>query len=179
LFWIKRNKNSNLVTGLELVNNAESLHVIYNPYDLIKIAVFDLWINNADRGRNENYNLLTSSQNSKLKIWAFNHAFAFGGVNELRIFNSKTKPNIDDKLISTLYFSSLTAQLDLSTCLETISTIVDSFYQLAEAILIAFEEIPSDWKVFPGLKPKIDSFLLDSNRIELVRQLALSQLQKS
>ena len=177
-FGSKEVKYANLITGLELVNNSESLNMIYNPYDLVKIAVFDLWINNADRGRNENYNLLTSSLDGKLKIWAFDHAFAFGGINELRIFNNLNKPDISNKLINTYYFKSMVSQLDLTSCLDAIEDLVSNFYQLEQDVLLAFEQVPSDWKVFPGLKPKIESFLLDSQRIELVRDLALSQLQK-
>ena len=82
-FGSKEIKNSNLITGFELINDVDSLNLIYNPYDLVKIAIFDLWINNIDRGRNENYNLLSSGHKGQLKIWAFDHAFAFGGVNGL------------------------------------------------------------------------------------------------
>lgn len=62
-------------------------------------------------------------------------------------------------------------------CLELIEALVNNFHQLEQDILSAFEQVPSDWKVFSRLQPKIESFLLDSKRIELVRQLALYQLQ--
>ena len=60
-FGSKDIKNGNLITGLELVNSLFDLEKIYNPYDLVKIALFDLWIDNDDRGKKQNYNLLTTT----------------------------------------------------------------------------------------------------------------------
>jgi hypothetical protein len=175
-FGSKEIKNSNLVTGLELISDSRAVSTIYNPYDLVKIAVFDVWVNNTDRGKNENYNLLLSGYNDLLKFWAFDHAFAFGGINDLRIFNNQIRPDISGKLMNTRYWKSITAQLDLDKSVNIVDTLVNDFAKTEQVIAKAFEDIPQEWKVFGSLKPKIDSFLLDSQRIEQIRQLAISQL---
>lgn len=143
---------------------------------MVKIAVFDIWVNNVDRGKNENYNLLLSGYNGLLKVWAFDHAFAFGGINDLRIFNSLARLDLGDKLINARYWKSLVAQLDLDKSVEVVETLITDFTKSEHVINEAFQTIPHEWKVFTGLKPKIDSFLLDSQRVEQVRKLAISQL---
>ncbi len=171
-------KNANLITGLEAVVNEDSLEIIQNPYDLLKIAIFDLWIDNADRGRNNNFNLLTSPHENKLKLWAFDHAFTFGGLSNLRIFNPKFLPNTSDKLFTTPYFKSIISRLNPQNCLAIAQQTIEFLEDSTLTLDAAFEQIPADWQVYPHLKLKMREFLLDSQRLEIIRQLTFKQLSK-
>lgn len=169
-------KNANLITGLESIVDDASLQMIQNPYDLLKIAIFDLWIDNADRGRNSNFNLLTSPYENKLKFWAFDHAFAFGGLSNLRIFNPKFQPSTFNKLFSTSYFKSIVSRLNPRECNEIAEQMIDILAESVSTLDVAFEHLPFSWQVYPNLKLKMREFLLDSQRLQLIRLLTSKQL---
>jgi hypothetical protein len=65
---------ADLVKEIEQVKKKTEFNKLLNPNDLIRIAIFDLWVDNADR-HTENYNLLVKMQEGKLKIIAIDHAF--------------------------------------------------------------------------------------------------------
>lgn len=97
-FGSKDLKNAQLVTELDKIQSKEDFELFENPDDLIRIAIFDLWVGNTDRGKgsiqyspgpSNNYNLLTSSEEGKKKIFAFDHGFTFEGEKFYRIFNEK------------------------------------------------------------------------------------------
>ncbi|WP_028525769.1 HipA family kinase [Runella limosa] len=171
-------KNANLVSGLELVTDAHSLQTLYNPYDLIRIAIFDLWVDNTDRGKNSNYNLLVSPHENKLKIWAFDHAFTFDGLESLRIFNPKFQPSLYNKLFTTSYFLSIVSHLDPELCHEVALKFIENLEKSVGIIDSIFEQIPQKWQVYPSLKLKIHNFLLDSQRLAIIKELTLKQLSK-
>jgi len=177
-FGSREVKNANLISGLESVVDVHSLQTLYNPYDLLRIAIFDLWIDNADRGKNNNYNLLTSPYENKLKIWAFDHAFTFGGSLNLRIFNPQFKPDIQNKLFTTPYFSSIFSYLNPQKCVEVAIQIIERLANSVSILDSVFDQIPKDWQVYPNLKLKISNFLLDSQRLKVIEELTFKQLLK-
>ena len=175
-FGSKDIRNANLITGLELVNSPSDLEKIYNPYDLVKIALFDLWIDNDDRGKRQNYNLLTSGFENKLKIWAFDHAFAFGGHNNVRIFTPLKKPSTFDKLPETDYFKEMVRLLDKEKCIEVIENMVEMMNDSVEHLKPVFNTIPKEWLGFDGFQTKIESFLLDKERVLATKQLLINKI---
>lgn len=104
-FASKEAVNTVLVTGIQDIAGKKHLRKFENIYDLLKIALFDIWVDNQDRGNGskENYNLLlqsiqvfdefTNKKSTKYRWLAFDHAFAFGGLNNLRIFNETLSPS--------------------------------------------------------------------------------------
>ncbi len=64
----------------------------------VKISLFDLWVDNTDRGRDDNYNLLVKTENDKFCFYAFDNAFAFGGERGLGIFSAKMPVYTNNKL---------------------------------------------------------------------------------
>ncbi|GAB4479940.1 MAG: hypothetical protein OHK0057_32790 [Thermoflexibacter sp.] len=81
-FSSKEIPNSHLITDFEVIEKEQDFHKIINPLDLIKIAIFDLWVDNNDRGKalkiwGYNYNLLFAPFLGKQQIFAFDHAFYF------------------------------------------------------------------------------------------------------
>ncbi len=164
--------NSSLVSGLELFTNESSFRLLYNPYDLVKIAVFDLWIDNSDRGFNQNYNLLTSAYGEQLHIWAFDHAFVFGGLDALRIFNASWPLTAHNKLITSTYFRSVYQFLDRERCQIIARETLSLCQQVAQAaVAITFNEVPDDWVTNRSLKQKVEDFLLGRQRVRKVKEL--------
>jgi hypothetical protein len=189
-FGSKEAINTVLVSGIQGISKKSQANKFENIYDLLKIAMFDLWIENDDRGRGtkENYNLLLQSirvQNketgrttSKLRWLAFDHAFAFGGVNILRTFNETTMPSTAFKLIESQYFKSFKKYFTASVY----ESIVENFlalqpYEIESIIQSVIAQVPAGWETPKNLGERIITFLSDSRRIRLVKQLTIHSLK--
>lgn len=145
---------------------------------MIRIAIFDLWVDNADR-HSENYNLLLRMENGKLKITAIDHAFTFGGLNEMNIFNASTQPRSYKKLIQSQYYRSVVSHFNkferFEIALKFLSLIVE--LNLEKLINEVFEAIPSQWGISPMLKKRIIDFLQSGQHITSIQQICNEQLQ--
>lgn len=190
-FASKEAANVILVTGIQSIAKKTQTNKFENFYDLLKIAMFDLWVDNADRGngRKENYNLLfqtiqvqsedTLAPQTKFRWLAFDHAFAFGGNQRLRMFNETMMPYTSLKLIESQYYKSFKKYFNP----ETYKSIVENFltlqhHELKGIILNVFSQIPAEWRIPPNLADKIVAFLANQNRINSVKQLTLNSLKK-
>lgn len=70
--------------GLEMAEyiraqNKVALRRFRNPLDLIRIGLFDIWVENTDR-KPTNNNILLSFEENQLTLNAIDHAFAFDSV---------------------------------------------------------------------------------------------------
>ena len=72
--------NSDMVSDVQFISDEMHFSKILNPIDLILISIFDLWVDNHDRWEG-NYNILFQRQmeSDKIKYFAIDHAFTFGG----------------------------------------------------------------------------------------------------
>jgi len=68
---------TDLIKEIEQIQKKKDFNKLLNPDDLIRIAIFDLWVDNADR-HSGNYNLLVKMEDGKLAIITIDHAFSFG-----------------------------------------------------------------------------------------------------
>ncbi len=98
-----------VLTETEAIVDKRDFNKLDNPLDLLKIAFFDQWVGNVDRGKaiesgGFNYNLLVADHQRYI---AFDHAFIFGGENSLRVFNASSVGFNRNSLICTEYFSPL------------------------------------------------------------------------
>ncbi len=172
--------HADLVKEIEQVKKKTEFNKLQNPADLIRIAIFDLWVDNADR-HTENYNLLVSMENGKLKIIAIDHAFTFGGLKGMNIFNVATVPHSYKKLIESQYFRSVVKHFDrwdrFEISNEFLSLIVE--LNLEKLINEVFAAIPSQWGISPILKNRIIDFLQSKQRITSIQQICNQQLQKN
>lgn len=175
----KEIEQSDIVKGIELVLKQKEFNRYSNPSDLIKIAIFDLWTDNVDR-HTENYNLLVGVEDKKLKIIAIDHAFAFGGLKGMNIFNEKSAPNLVKKLIKSDFFRSIVKFISQQ---ERIN-IVNDFLNLINSLNIEdlvndiFDEIPVPWDVDSKLKYRIIGFLTSQERLKAVEYISKQELMK-
>lgn len=174
----KEIENADLVKEAELITHKRVFNKLGNPEDLIRIAIFDLWVDNVDR-YSENYNLLTRMENGKLFYYAIDHAFTFGGLNEMNIFNPSSMPSTYKKLIVSQYFLSVTRYIHKNRRIE----IADQFISLLTKLDIkkiineVFNEIPTDWAINPVLKDRVIAFLESRDRIIALEQICKQKLQ--
>lgn len=190
-FASKEAANSVLVSGIQSIHGKIQLCKFENIYDLLKIAMFDLWVDNDDRGKGarENYNLLLQSiqiikENndapaSKLRWLAFDHAFTFGGTGRLRMFNETMMPTTAYKLIESQYYSAFKKYFIRSRYEPVIENFLTlQHHELEDIIQSVFSQIPEDWQTPSSLAERIILFLSNHNRICSVNQLTLNSFNK-
>lgn len=168
-FGSREIENSDIARITESIKNRKNYRRLLNPEDLVKIALFDLWVDNADR-KESNLNLLTHAQNGKIKFYAIDHAFTFGGIEGMRIFNAKTQVSTYRKLISSQYFKSITGflpKMERRRVIEETLTLVRSL-NIAEILDEAFSVIPTSWVLNTQIKTMMEAFLASPERIQQV-----------
>jgi hypothetical protein len=183
-FASKEVETTVLISGVQNITGKKDFNEFENPYDLLKIAIFDLWVDNVDRGRGivENYNLLMQtylleieeSQRTVFKNrWlAFDHAFCFGGTDRLRMFNESMLPTTNGKLIESDYFIGVKKFYQKAICEE----VVENFISLCKinvenTIQDVFSQLPPEWQTPSSLAERMISFLSSPGRIMLLKQL--------
>ena len=151
---------ADLVKEIEQVKKKTEFNKLLNPNDLIRIAIFDLWVDNADR-HTENYNLLVKMQEGKLKIIAIDHAFTFGGLKGMNIFNATTAPHSYKKLIESPYFRSVVKHFNKFERFEITNEFLSLISELDIEKIIneVFAQIPLQWGINPTLKKRMIDFL--------------------
>jgi len=176
-FASKEIPNCQVVMGFEKVN-----HII-NPLDLIRIAIFDIWVDNADRGKKltnggYNYNLLLKSVTNGYQIIAFDHAFTFGGQQNIGIFSEKVPISKYNKLLDSDFFTSLMPFIPKN---ERIN-VADDFIERCQKIDINTileqmkNNLPDEWYINPYLSQNLYQFLTSSVRWENIQKLIYETL---
>lgn len=129
--------------------------------DLLKIALFDIWIANEDRNQN-NYNLLITNDTSK--------GFIFVPIDHEMIFNTG---NLDkglveltqeDSLVTSMLFTSLAVKQPEGKIVDRLLTTKNEYYlcieKCYEQLDEILEDIPPDWKIdVPSMKALLVSNL--------------------
>lgn len=155
---------------------------LVNPEDIVKIAMFDLWVENTDRGRNFgdgiNYNLLIEPNNRRQKIVAFDNAFIFGGVNGIGTFNSAWGVNTNNKLISTPFYKNIVKYIEPDQFLNIVDNLIPLLKgDFKETIENLIDELPEEWELSLNITERINNFLSDVARIDEIRLIMLQSNQ--
>lgn len=189
IHYNRRLKVGNICFGSQEIKPAQELqsiqsfskydyNKIINPYDVIKIAIFDLWVNNMDRGRHfddgVNYNLLLASVDNRQRIYAFDNAFIFGGVNAIGTFNSLSPVSGHNKLVCSPFYKAIIQYISV----DKLKEIVDNFVPLLSvsySVLISnvLSQLPEEWGLTPNLDSRIDSLLTSKDRIITIKNTIL------
>jgi len=176
----KEIEQTDLIKEIEQIQKRKEFNKLLNPDDLIRIAIFDLWVDNADR-HSGNYNLLVKMEDGKLKIITIDHAFTFGGLKGMNIFNNTTQPSPHRKLIESQYFRSVVKHFSKNERLEISNGFLSLIPELDIENLVneVFAQIPTEWDADPGLKKRIIDFLKSEQRLIALQQICKQQLQKN
>jgi hypothetical protein len=176
----KEVEQTDLIKEIEYIQRKKEFNKLLNPDDLIRIAIFDLWVDNADR-HSGNYNLLVKLEEGKLKLITIDHAFTFGGLKGMNIFNITTQPNPHRKLIESQYFRSVVKHFRKNERLEIASQFLSLIPELDIENIVneVFTQIPKDWDIEPGLKNRVTEFLQSEQRLLAIQQICKNHLQKN
>lgn len=168
---------ADLVKEIEQIQKRKEFNKLLNPEDLIRIAIFDLWVDNADR-HGANYNLLTKLVDGKLKIITIDHAFTFGGLNGMNIFNASSQPTTYKKLIESQYFRSVIKHFGKYERLIIANQFLSSIAKLDIEKIIneVFAQIPPQWAINPTLMQRMVDFLQSKERITSLQQICKQRL---
>jgi len=183
-FGSKEITNSQLITDFEVIERVQDFQKILNPFDLIKIAIFDLWVDNNDRGKalkvgGYNYNLLFAPSNSKQQIIAFDHAFTFGGMQSIGLFSKNIPISPVDKLPNSPFFLSLVNFLDK----KSIEALTLDFIEKCKNLSIRdiLDNLPSslplEWYILPNITQQIEDFLTDYKRLDDIQIVIKNSLK--
>lgn len=183
-FGSKEIPNSHLITDFEVIEKEQDFHKIINPLDLIKIAIFDLWVDNNDRGKalkmgGYNYNLLFAPFLGKQQIFAFDHAFTFGGEQSIGIFSKDLPISIINKLPNSPLFSSIVRFLDKKEIQDTIQDFIQECKRInLHEMLVSLQIVlPAEWYVFPQLSAHIEEFLGSHQRLDSIETIIKNALK--
>lgn len=176
----KEIERADLVKEIELLQKRKEFNKLLNAEDLIRIAIFDMWVDNVDR-HSGNYNLLTKIEDGKLKIITIDHAFAFGGLRGMKIFHAATQPVSYRKLIESQYFRSVVKHFTKKERLEITSQFLSLISELDVTNIVheVFTQIPTDWGTDPALKKRIIDFLQSKQRLIAIKQICNQQLLRN
>ncbi len=178
VFGSKEIKPVKQVDDLSQLSSKTEFNKLANPEDIVKIAIFDLWINNADRGRNlsplpgYNYNLMLTTFGDKEQIIAFDHAFSFGGVNPVGNIFPDSPLVTFDRLHLTPFYRSIVKHIYQSD----FDNIIDNFipllrYDFTPIISETFVQFPQEWELLRNLDSMIIRFLASENRICQIEEI--------
>lgn len=178
-FGSKEVKFAQELHAIQEIRTKTEFNKILNPTDIVKIALFDLWVNNVDRGRyfddvGINYNLLIKPVGSKQQILAFDNAFIFGGIEQIGVFNPKMGVNANNKLVNTPYYKSLIKHIDQKKFLD----IVNNFIPLLpvnydESISNIVKELRKNWALTLNLDERIIALLSSNEHIENCKNIII------
>ena len=167
------------VQSLAQISRKNEFNKFLNPQDIIKIAIFDLWVNNVDRGRafdnGFNYNLLLKLIGKKQQIIAFDHGFIFGGVNEIGIFNSKTNILSSNKLYQSPYYKSVIKHISKADYINVVNNFIPLLHENYDNLIKdIIKKLLENWDLSPNLDNRIISLIKDIQRINEIKNIIIN-----
>jgi hypothetical protein len=144
--FIKDQKEVTLMDN-GFAQNRNDWKKIRNINDLIRIALFDLWLGNDDRNWN-NYNLLLESNNTGYFFIPIDHESIFNGNSLPYGINIQTET---DSLIRTPLFNAVVSKRLIKNIFENEKIFHEDFYlctaNCKHELDKLLEEIPHDWNI--------------------------------
>lgn len=170
----------NLVNDFTRYPRSQALKLV-RPEDLIRIALFDLWVENVDRGRpvegGHNFNLLSVPSEGGHLLVPIDHAFILGGQQGLRTFQpAHPRPSVENKLFRTALFHDVMAHLGT----DRRAAAVNRFFQTLlpgtspHALRSTLDAARPYWPYPPNFDARLTAFLWDPERLALIEQVARS-----
>jgi len=140
-----------------------------NPDDLIKICLFDIWVENDDR-KPTNPNVLFNTGGDKIEIVALDNAFTFSTMNYDSLYIEGVTQPFNDNLLETDFAKKIIEYKKKES--GWIEYIEEYFYLCVENCNKNFDEIakniPSTLGFTKDLKDALHAFLFNPKRNKLV-----------
>lgn len=173
LFGSKEVRGSSLVSGVQLFCRKKEINRYSNHFDLIRIATFDLLVDNKDRGRSDNMNLLEAEYvhegKKKIKFYAIDHAFIFGGQNNLRFFKPENSIETAGKFVDNIYFRNYIKLIPKKIRLQVLEDFIILYKEVYnETLHNTFAMFHSSWNIPPNLNDRVLNYLSNEQRLNAV-----------
>ena len=152
-----RRLKGNIVPDLYRFQRKKDFKLLLDPIDLLRIALFDLWFENTDRGKpldqGHNFNLLMVPEKRKLRMVPIDHGFLFGGEGGLRMLNPRTlQPRVDNKLFLTPLFADVMGNLAQEEKVQIMNSFLTSLSNLdPDELRPILEAASAHWPMWPLL----------------------------
>lgn len=154
---------------LEITRTKTSFNNFARPLDLLRIALFDLIVDNRDRNRN-NLNLLIS-QEKKRELIIIDHYNTFGGpVNAGKGIHDST-PYIEGSLLGTEFSNRILCYLESDKLENEIEEFMNSYslIRIEEIIDNVLDQMPAKWTIPKNLRSQLKQFLSNSERLNEIK----------
>jgi hypothetical protein len=143
--------------------------LVKNPEEIVLVTLFDLWIDNTDR-RVTNSNLLINFTDQH--VYVFDHYDCFGGVSKLNHLNPETAwVDSSGKIVESDFGQFLLKQIKKEHFDQTIEAFrakASNHEQILRILETIRTFIPTNWVISSTLFDQLESFLLNTDRIERV-----------
>lgn len=166
------------VQTLAQLNNKTEFNKLLNPHDIIKIAIFDLWVNNVDRGRDfgdgYNYNLLLKPVGTKQEIIAFDHGFVFGGIDQIGVFNSKMNSLTGNKLYQSAYYKSVIKHINKTDYINIVNNFIPLLFKNYDTLIKnIIKKLAANWDLSLKLDERIIALLKTDEQIKEIKNIII------
>lgn len=162
----------------ETIADKTAFNLYKSPTDFIKIAFFDLHIDNRDRNE-ENFNIIIT-KTRPTELFAIDHFDCFSSRGKVGTFSPGIPININETIIRSPICVKAIEFLEFKLIKQTL----DEYLYLCEPELLCsivddvFSYLPIDWKLTEDLNNRIKSFICDSNRLDDIYQQLLQTVQR-
>ncbi|MBP7449996.1 MAG: hypothetical protein KA817_08160 [Flavobacteriales bacterium] len=169
-----------IVDDLFQYRTASELNKLTNPEDLIRIALFDLWVANMDRGKEleflgkpgqHNYNLLTTPYRGGHRLVPIDHASILGNSLFLRDFSpDNIRISVDGKLFGTRLFQGVWHHLGATKR----NQVLDEFFLTSvpstspDDLFATLDAARPYWPYPPDFDARLRDFLWNADRLARV-----------
>lgn len=163
-----------LINAVDLMHfitadNTVAQRKIMNPSDIIKIALFDIWVENEDR-KPSNNNLLLNTSGDLFEIIPIDHAYTFSSLNFEELKHRSVNFSFNDSILHSPLATSIVKKTKLDA--EFFNKYENMFYiciENAESFFSKNIDILSDNLAFTDEdKTFLSSFLFNKRRNRLV-----------
>lgn len=163
-----------VVDDLLYYRNSREFAQLKNPEDLVRIALFDVWVANRDRGKElwdrpgqHNYNLLQSPVPGGHRLVPIDHASILGDTLELRTFHpDNLRMSMDGTLLQTRLGSAVMHHLGAEARNRVLDEFLTSLPSTSpDALFATLDAARPHWPYPPAFHTRLNDFLWSPARL--------------
>ena len=171
-FGSKYIKNSVDSQSLISAKNQVSFRKIKNPFDLLNIALFDIWVENDDR-KPSNHNLLLCPLEKGLRITPIDHAYTFASIPFLQLISDDVCFSDNDSILYSSIGNEIVKKVKMNR--KWHSETKEKFYLCIEKAQNSFQQLCNNVPIELGLTipevQQLEFFLFNKKRNQRVFEL--------
>lgn len=162
-----------MVTKLTRITDRTTFNQYANPLDFIRIALFDMHIDNRDRTE-ENFNLLLTETRPQ-QLYVIDHFDCFGSVGMLGHFTAALPYNLRETILRADLCQQAIRWLDATAIQDTLAQYQ---YLCSPATLNALvdeviADVPVTWTLSPDLADRLKGALANRDRLlDIIKQVS-------